>query len=92
MNVNWLIAKREISERVKTRSFIMTALLGPVVVLLITYALFLAGGDEKDSCNILIADPTMLLDNKIMPDKKQSVNYVFINKYIELKTFEKESK
>lgn len=92
MNVNWLIAKREISERVKTRSFIITALLGPVVVLLITYALFLAGGDEKDSCNILIADPTMLLDNKIMPDKKQSVNYVFINKYIELKTFEKESK
>ena len=36
MSVSWLVAQRELLERIKTRSFISMAIVGPLMVLLIT--------------------------------------------------------
>jgi ABC-type Na+ efflux pump permease subunit len=43
MKISWLVALRELAERIKTRSFITMAIIGPVFVLLIAYLLFVVG-------------------------------------------------
>jgi ABC-type Na+ efflux pump permease subunit len=43
MNVSWLVAQRELKERIKTRSFIGMAIAGPLLVMLLIYILFSVG-------------------------------------------------
>lgn len=82
-----LIAMREWRERVGSRSFILFSVIGPLLVLGFIYLLFTYGGNDKQHWNVLIADPTNLLENKIMANEDESVTYNFANGYIEMNEF-----
>jgi ABC-2 type transport system permease protein len=89
MNVSWLIAQRELKERVKTRSFIGMAIVGPLLVMLLVYILFSVGENNKPHWNVLIVDPAGIMDNKILANTSGSISYDFANNYVQLKDFEK---
>lgn len=89
MNVSWLIAQRELKERVRTRSFIGMAIVGPLLVMLLVYVLFSVGENNKPHWNVLIVDPAGIMDNKILANTSGSISYDFANKYVQLKDFEK---
>ena len=61
MKISWLVALRELTERIKTRSFISMAIVGPVLVLFIAYVLFVVGEKNKPTWKVLIADPTQIM-------------------------------
>jgi ABC-2 type transport system permease protein len=89
MNVSWLIAQRELKERVKTRSFIGMAIVGPLLVMLLVYILFSVGENNKPHWNVLIVDPAGIMDNKILANTTGNISYDFANNYVQLKDFEK---
>lgn len=82
-----VIAKRELRERIKSRSFLLMALLGPVAVLFILFILFTASGGEMQKVNILVSDPIETLENIIVTDNNGQIEYAFINSYIEPEDF-----
>lgn len=88
MSISWLVAQRELLERIKTRSFISMAIVGPLLVLLITYVLFVLGGNDKARWKVLIADPANIMDTKMLANKNGTITYDFADDYIQLKDFE----
>ncbi|TNE55919.1 MAG: ABC transporter permease [Bacteroidetes bacterium] len=89
MNKSGIVAKREISERLRSRSFLVMAVLGPLFVLGLIYMVFSLGGREKQHWNVLITDPAGIMENKIMVREDVSITYSFANNYIELEDFAK---
>lgn len=87
MRNSWLIALRELKERMGARSFLMMSIFGPLVILALVYMLFAYGGEGKQHWDVLIADPTGIMDNKIMANEDKSVTYSFANDYIEMEEF-----
>lgn len=87
MRNSWLIALRELKERMGSRSFVLMSFFGPIIILCLIYFLFAFGGEGKQHWNVLISDPSNLLDNKIMAQEDQSINYSFSNQYIEMEEF-----
>lgn len=82
-----LIAFRELKERVGTRSFVLMSVIGPMIILLITYILFAYGGEGKQRWNVLITDPAGIMDNKILANEDASVTYSFGDGYLEIEEF-----
>lgn len=89
MSVSWLVAQRELLERIKTRSFISMAIVGPLLVLLITYVLFVLGGNDKTRWKVLIADPANIMDTRMLSNNNGNISYDFADDYIQLEDFEK---
>jgi ABC-2 type transport system permease protein len=89
MRISWLVAQRELLERIKTRSFISMAIVGPLLVLLVTYLLFVLGGNDKAKWKVLIADPANIMETKILANNNGSISYDFANDYVQLEDFEK---
>lgn len=89
MNISWLIAKRELKERIKSRSFIGLAISGPILVLLLVYLMFSIGENTKSHYSVLIVDPNEVLGNQIMSNDKGSISYDFVNSYLRLEDFSK---
>ena len=87
MRNSWLIALRELKERTGSRSFVLMSFFGPIIILCLIYFLFAFGGEGKQHWNVLISDPSNLLDNKIMAQEDQSINYSFSDQYIEMEEF-----
>lgn len=87
MRNSWLIALRELKERMGSRSFVLMSFFGPIIILCLIYFLFAFGGEGKQHWNVLISDPSNLLDNKIMAQEDQSINYSFSGQYIEMEEF-----
>jgi len=87
MRNSWLIAMRELKERIGARSFIMMSVFGPLVILALIYILFAYGGEGKQHWKVLITDPSGIMDNKIMANKDAAVDYYFANDYIEMEEF-----
>ncbi len=87
MHNSWLIALRELKERIRSRSFLLMAFLGPFIILLLTYLLFSFGGNKVKHWNVLIVDHGGLFENKIMPGKDKAVSYSFYNGILELEEF-----
>ena len=87
MRNSWLIALRELKERMGSRSFVLMSFFGPIIILCLIYFLFAFGGEGKQHWNVLISDPAHLLDNKIMAQEDQSINYSFSDQYIEMEEF-----
>lgn len=87
MKNSWIIARRELMERIKSRSFLFMAFFGPIVVLGITYAIFKLGGKDQQKWNVLIADKGQLFENKIASREDPSITYSFINDYVEIADF-----
>jgi len=82
-----LIAMRELKERIKSRSFLLMAVLGPLFVLGLFYALFSLGGSEKQHWNVLIMDKTEIMQTKIAPKKDPRFTFHFINEFVEYEQF-----
>jgi ABC-2 type transport system permease protein len=87
MKNSLLIAVREWKERMRSGSFLLFSILGPLVLLGLIYLLFAFGNTTKQHWNILIADPGNILENKIMAAEDISVSYSFADDYIELEEF-----
>jgi len=81
------IALRELKERISSRSYILFSIFGPIVVLGIVYILFVVGGNQAQSWNVLVTDKAGLLDNRMMPHPDSTVSYSFANDYIEHTNF-----
>lgn len=87
MRNSWLIAIRELKERIGSRSFVLMSVLGPVIILGMVYLLFAFGGEGKQHWDVLISDPTGLMGNKILANEDKSVSYSFADNYIEMEEF-----
>lgn len=87
MRNSWLIALRELKERMGSRSFVLMSFFGPIIILCLIYFLFAFGGEGKQHWNVLISDPAHLLDNKIMAQEDQSITYSFSDQYVEMEEF-----
>lgn len=84
---SWIISLRELKERVRSRSFLTMAFVGPILVMGIIYLLFALGGKNKVHWNVLITDPNAIMQNKIMAKEDASLSYDFANNYIEIEDF-----
>lgn len=89
MKNSWIIALREVKERIGSRSYLLFSIFGPIIILGLVYLLFLFGGNEAEKWNILVTDKTGLLENKMMPHPDGNVTYSFANDYIEHDDFAK---
>lgn len=78
---------RELQERLRSKSFWAMAIIGPLLVLAVTYLLFALGGKHKTHWNVLITDPAGIMQNKIMAGKDASITYSFANNYLEINDF-----
>ena len=81
MNKIWLIIQREYLTRVKKKSFLLTTILVPIVIIGFYAAIIaVAVSDSTDKEKIGIIDQGNLFDGKIPPEKdnKESITYVFI--------------
>lgn len=87
MKNSMLIAIREWKERIGSRSFILFSVLGPLIILGLIYLMFAFGGQSKQHWNVLVADPTGIMDNKIMASDDKSISYSFADGYIEMEEF-----
>ena len=82
-----ILVKREIRERIKSRSFFLMAVIGPLVTLAIIYALFSLSGSEKQHWKVLIMDKAEIFDHKLMPKKDPVFEFDFINEFVEYEQF-----
>jgi ABC-2 type transport system permease protein len=87
MKNSLLIAAREWKARVGSRSFILMSILGPLIILALTYILFAFGDEGKQKWNVLITDPYGLMEGKILPGEDKTINYSFADDYIEHENF-----
>ena len=78
---------REFRERVLNRSFLMMLFIWPLMVLTLAYFLVKANDEGKKELNVLIADPGNIMDGVISSKESKSVNYYFIDGYLELDDF-----
>lgn len=92
MRNSWIIALRELKERLGSRSFVLMAILGPLVVLTFTYLIFQFGGKEQQKWHVLIVDPANVMEQKIMAKEDPNIEYSFANNYVEIEQFAKESR
>ena len=75
MNKSWLIAVRELFERLNNRSFRLMLVLGPLLILAMVYVLLESGNQGVTSMKVLISDPTNLFENKISSRPSEHVTY-----------------
>jgi ABC-2 type transport system permease protein len=83
----WLIAQREFMEKVKSRSFILTAFFGPILLLVVLFGLFKLSDNGKKHWDVLVTDPTGLFERKMLPNQDKAINYFFLEDYVEMETF-----
>jgi ABC-2 type transport system permease protein len=87
MRNSWLVAKRELKERISNNAFLWMLFIGPIVSLFLIYLLFKAGDEGKSNLRILIVDPINLMDTKIVAQEGKTIDYYFTDKYIEVDEF-----
>lgn len=92
MRNSWIIAKRELMERIGSRSFLFMAIFGPALVLLLVYFLFAFGGNDQQHWKVLIADHENVMDHKIMANKDPYVEYFFVNDVVEISEFARDKR
>lgn len=87
MKNSWIIALREVRERIGSRSYILFSVFGPLVILGLIYLLFVFGGNQAEKWNVLVTDKAGILENKMMPHPDPDVAYSFANDYIDHNDF-----
>ncbi len=92
MKNSWIIAKRELMERLKSRSFILMSILGPLAVLTFVYLVFTFGGKDQQKWNVLIVDPANIMEHKIRAQEDPNITYFFADNYIEIEQFADEKR
>lgn len=92
MRNSFVIAFRELKERITSRSFLMLSLLGPIAVLSLVYILFKFGGNDQQKWTVLIVDPSKIMEDKIVSKEDPNITYFFANNYVDIDQFAKESR
>ena len=92
MKKSWLIALREIKERVLNRSFIGMLFIGPLIVLSLLYFLVKANDQGKNKLTVLIVDPGNIMNGVISSRENPNIDYYFVNDYLQLEEFNKGKK
>ncbi|MFZ9027957.1 MAG: ABC transporter permease [Crocinitomicaceae bacterium] len=92
MKNSFLIATRELKERVGSRTYLLFSVLGPAIVLGMIYVLFAMGGQSKVHWNVLVSDPANVLGSKMMPSTDENITFAFADAYIETEEFAKAKK
>lgn len=92
MRTSWIIALREMKERIGSRQFILMSLIGPLAVLAIVFMLFKFGGNDQQKWNVLIVDPSKIMENKILSREDKNITYSFADNYIEIEQFAKDAR
>ena len=87
MNKVLLIAKRELAERLRSRSFLGMIFLGPIMILGLTYLFLSFDSNKKQTWNVLIMDKNELFEGKLMPNKDPNFNFHFINAFVDYPEF-----
>lgn len=87
MNSWWIVAQRELRERLSSRSFMLMATIGPLLVLVFAYLLFALGGSDKKHWNVLIMDQNELMEQKLMPRQDPMFSFDFINAFVDYDQF-----
>ena len=87
MHKIWIVAQREILEKIKNRSFLLMAIIGPLIVLAFLFLLFNFGGSEKKHWKVLVMDKYSLFDSKMMPKPDPRFSFDFINEFIDYHEF-----
>lgn len=87
MRQTFLLASRELRERIFSRSFILMGILGPIIVLISVYLLFKLGGKDQQKWNVLVADPQGIFAEKIVSAEDPTIDYDFANDYITPENF-----
>lgn len=87
MRTSWIIALRELKERIGSRQFILMSLIGPLAVLAIVFILFKFGGNDQQKWNVLIVDPSKIMENKILSKEDKNITYSFADNYLEIEQF-----
>jgi ABC-2 type transport system permease protein len=87
MHSIWLIAQRELKARLFSRSFVLMAMVGPLIILIGTYLLFAISGSEKSQYKVLIMDPQEIMDNCLLPQQDGLFAFDFINAFVDYETF-----
>ena len=87
MRNSWIIALREWKERIGSRTFVLFSILGPLTVLTILYMLFAYGGKTATKWNVLITDPSGMMEGKIASRLNSTIRYSFADDYIEIEEF-----
>jgi ABC-2 type transport system permease protein len=83
----WLIVQREFLEKIKSRSFILTAFFGPILLLALLFFLFKFGDSGKKHWDVLVTDPTGVFEGKMLPNQDNAVSYFFLEDYVEMEEF-----
>lgn len=82
MNKILLIIKREYLTRVRKKSFLLTTILVPLVIIGFYAAIIaIAVSDSSEKERVAIIDNANLFEGKVAPDKdgKQSIDFTFVN-------------
>lgn len=92
MKNSLIVALRELKERISSRSFIVMSLTGPFAVLFMVYMLFKFGGNDQQKWNVLIVDPTGVMENKILAKEDPNITYAFADNYVDIEQFAREKR
>ena len=87
MRNSWIIAKREITERLQSKSFLLFLFIGPLLVLLALFLLFQAGDEGKSQLKILVSDEGNLLEGILHTQKNSPIQYQISRDYVSFETF-----
>ena len=87
MHKAFIIAKREFFELVRSGAFRWMLILGPLILLFLTYFLVKANEKEKQKINVLVTDPSYILTNRQIAKNPTSVDYSIYDEDFTIKTF-----
>jgi len=87
MKNSWIIAKRELKERLSSKFFLLFLFIGPSILLLTLFFLFKAGDEGKDRVKLLVSDEGNILEGILHTQKNGSVSYQFSKEYISFEDF-----
>ena len=87
MKNSWIIAKREIKERLSSKFFLLFLFIGPCILLLTLFFLFKAGDEGKDRVKLLVSDEGNILEGILHTQKNGKVSYQFSKEYVSFEDF-----
>jgi ABC-2 type transport system permease protein len=87
MKNSWIIAQREIKERLNSKFFLFFLFIGPVLVLLTLFFLFKAGDEGINRVKLLVSDEGNVLEGILHTQKNSPVQYEFSKEYISFEEF-----
>lgn len=82
-----ILIKRELKERLRTSSFWIMAILGPIILMLLLFLLFHFGENQKPKWKVLVVDPAMVMNNRITLEPNSPFEFDFLNSYLEIDDF-----